>query len=235
MKKIFSILLTAAVVLGFFASCSDIPSPYELAKVEGNGKTLPYKSANLNSGWTLIGVTADQPWLQSSNFTQATGYQDWDGTGTKSNKEVEGYLVSPAFNTKSASGKVKISFDLTLRYTDRVPNWKNNHKLYVSKSYVGGEFDPDVWEQLDYTPQASTYSDWTLYPSGDIQIPEDFVNQENVRFAFYFYAPASASTTWELENFLIQEGEANADGGEDEPVQPGGDSSKESPYTVAEA
>ncbi|MBR1521486.1 MAG: DUF5017 domain-containing protein [Bacteroidaceae bacterium] len=210
MKKIFNILLLAATALGFTTSCSDVPAPYDIY-ANGNasyGKTLPYKSASLNTGWTTHTITADEPWSQGSSYTQATGYQDWDGTGSKVNHEVESYLISPALNLKCESGKVKFNFDQTIRYTNNVSGWANNHKIFISKDYDGMDFDAATWEELPFTPEASPYSDWTLYTSGDIQIPDAYVNHDSVYVAFWFYAPASASTTWELENFFILEGEA---------------------------
>lgn len=174
------------------------------------GKKLPYKNASLST-FSAYNITDYAAWSQGSSYTQATGYQAWDGASTKSNKEVESYLISPALNTTCESGKVRISFDHTLRYTNNVSGWKNYHKIYMSKDYDGipNNFNEATWTQLDYTPAASTYSDWTLYSSGYINVPSEFVNCDSVYVAFYFYAPSSASTTWELENFLIEEGDAS--------------------------
>ena len=237
MKKIFNILLLAATALGFTTSCSDVPAPYDIY-ANGNasyGKTLPYKSASLNTGWTTHTITADEPWSQGSSYTQATGYQDWDGTGSKVNHEVESYLISPALNLKCESGKVKFNFDQTIRYTNNVSGWANNHKIYISKDYDGMDFDAATWEELPFTPEASPYSDWTLYTSGDIQIPDAYVNHDSVYVAFWFYAPASASTTWELENFFILEGEAEET--PDNPDTPTGEATGsgtvDDPYNVA--
>lgn len=233
MKKIFNILLIAAATIGLATSCSDVPMPYDINAGETTfGKKLPYKNASLST-FSTYDLKANYPaWSQGSNYTQATGYQAWDG-GTKSNVEVESYLISPALNTSCASGKVRISFDQTLRYTNNVSGWKNNHKIFISKNYSGNpmDFEDAVWTELNFTPEASQYSDWTLYNSGYINVPEEFVNHDSVYVAFYFYAPSSASTTWELENFLIEEGEAIND-------NPGGDTNsgtKDAPLTVAEA
>lgn len=232
MKKIFNLLLSAVAVIGITTSCSDVPAPYDIN--QGGeisfGKVMPYKSASLSTGWTTNKLSENEPWSQGSSYTQATGYQDWDGTGKK-NAEVEGYLISPALNTKSESGKAKFSFDYTIKYTNNVSDWQSRHKILISKNYDGKEFKPEQWEELNWVGTASPYSDWTLYSSGDIQIPEAYTNKDSIYVAFHFSAPASSSTTWELMNFLIQEGEAdNTDG-----PAPGGDSSKEAPYTVAEA
>lgn len=235
MKKIFNILLIAAATLGIASSCSDVPMPYDINKGDANsfGKKLPYKTASLSS-FSIYNSMEYAAWSQGSSYTQATGYQAWDG-GEKFNKEVESYLISPALNTTCESGKVRISFDHTLRYTNNVSGWKDYHKIYMSKDFDGiaANYKNAHWTQLNYTPAASTYSDWTLYSSGYINVPEEFVNCDSVYVAFYFYAPASASTTWELENFLIEEGEATNT--PDEPIQSDIMGSKESPISVAKA
>jgi len=237
MKKTYSILLIAATTIGLLTSCSDVPMPYDInaGGTTSFGKTLPYKSASLSTFTTYDLKTGYAAWSQGSSYTQATGYQAWNGASTKSNVEVESYLISPALNTTCESGQVRISFDQTLRYTNNVSGWQNNHKIYMSKDFDGNSvnFDKATWTQLSFTPEASPYSDWTLYSSGYLQVPDEFVGHDSVYVAFYFYAPATASTTWELENFLIEEGVADNSGGGGTTTETAG--SKEAPLTVAEA
>ncbi|MBR1593499.1 MAG: hypothetical protein IJ659_01835 [Alloprevotella sp.] len=206
MKKILSFLATAAVAFAFTA-CDDVPAPYSINDSgEGTNTGFSYVSNNLLAGWSLKAVDGkEQPWSQGNSYTQATGYQKWDGADQKSNKEVEGWLISPAFNT-AGTENVKLSFDYTIKYTNNVADWKNFHKVYVSKDYNGADVNAATWTELNVNLVESPYSDWTLYTSGQIQIPEEFVGAENLRVAFWFYAPAASSTTWELQNFRIEEG-----------------------------
>ena len=238
MKKIFSLLLTVATTLAITTSCADIPMPYDIF-ANGDvsyGKKLPYKNASLSAFSTYDKKEGLPAWSIGANYTQATGYQKWDGAADKSNKEVESYLISPALNTTCASGKVRISFDQTIRYENNVTGWQNYHKVFISKDYTGNtaDFDKATWTPLAYTPKASTTNDWTLYTSGQIALPEEFVNHDSVYVAFYFYAPAASSTTWELQNFLIEEGEATNNGSGDTPA-PAALGSKEAPLRVAAA
>ncbi len=217
------------------SSCEDIPAPYDRPAQDAGAETsIYYTSTALSNGWTMHSITAANPWSQGSSYTQATGYQDWDNTGSKSNREATAYLISPEFYTVAASGKVKFSFDYTLRYTSNVTTWKQNHKIYASTDYNGNNFDDATWTELSFIPQPSTYSDWTLYGSGDIQLPDEFVNKK-MHLAFYFTAPPTASTTWELKNFVIEEGEAEASE-EPAPVLPGDEAGTgivSDPYNVA--
>ena len=234
--KLFAKLLAPLFAVALTA-CEDVPAPYEVFDGDNNEKpqatSIYYSSTNLYTGWSLVAVTPEQPWSQGSSYTQATGYQKWDGSDTKSNREVKGYLISPKFNTAAAeTGKVKMSFNYTIRYTNNVSGWKNNHKVMVSKDYDGdvNNFDNATWQTLDVDLVESPYTDWTLYPSGDIQLPDEYVNVDGVYVAFYFAAPASASTTWELMDFVITDGVAEENGGSSGGDEPGGDTAK-LPYT----
>lgn len=163
-------------------------------------KTLPYQSSNLYNDWSMQYLEgSNNPWIQGNTYTQATGYQKWGGSDTKSNKEVEGYLVSPAISTKTDSSSVSFSFDYTIRYENNVPGWEKYHKIYATTN----PYDANSFVEVTWTPKASTTNDWTLYTSGNIALPSQFVNKDSVYVMFYFYAPASGSTTWELENFNI--------------------------------
>ena len=236
MKRIYQFLLVAVAVIGINTSCSDVPAPYEVNPgANGGGKTLPYKSTALNTGWTMHCISANEPWSQGSSYIQATGYQDWEGPGSKSNVEVESYLISPAFNTACESGKVRFYFDNTIRYTNNVSGWHDYEKIFVSSNYDGKNFDAASWEQIAWTPTASPFTDWTLYTSGQIQLPEAYVNKDSVYIAFYFYAPGNASTTWELENFIIEEGEADNSSDVPTPIEGSGSGTATDPYNVAAA
>ena len=54
-----------------------------------------------------------------------------------------------------------------------------NHKVLVSKDY-DGDVALATWKELNFKPKASPYSDWTLYGSGDIEIPAEYQNCDNV-------------------------------------------------------
>ena len=102
MKKIQYSVMALAIAAMTFTACEDVPAPYDTPNGGGGSGTgsLPYASANLNTGWSLVEITAGaQPWSKGSSYAQATGYQTWDGASQKSNKAVEGWLVSPAIST----------------------------------------------------------------------------------------------------------------------------------------
>ena len=235
MKKILNSVMALAIAAMTFTACEDVPAPYDIPGGGGGGNTgsLPYTSANLNTGWTLQEVTEGaQPWSKGNSYAQATGYQAWDGGSTKSNKAVEGWLVSPAINTFGYEN-VKLSFNHTIRYANNVTGWEANHKVYASTDFDGTNASTATWMELSFTPVASPYSDWTLYSSGEIQLPSQLVGQQTVYIGFWFKAPANASTTWELQTFKMEEGIAQ----NSEEPQPTTEElgTAEAPLTVAKA
>jgi len=241
MKKIYSILFAVAATLSITTSCSDVPMPYDIfANGETSfGKKLPYKSTTMNTGWSTYKLTDYDPWSQGSSYTQATGYQKWDGSDTKSNKQVEGYLVSPAINTTCTSGKVKVTFDHCIAYSNKDADFKNHVGLYASKNYDGSDFTAAKWDKIDFTiSNDACNSSWTLVNVGEIQLPDSLVNVDGVYFAFYFKSvSAEASITWEPMNFYVTEGVASTDTTKTDTTEtkPAGLGTKDAPLTVAEA
>lgn len=241
MKKIYSLLAAAAFTMGFTA-CEDIPSPYEIFDeiIDGEQKDIFYESAACYTGWNLeLGAAQSvqyNPWSQGSSYTQATGYQKWDGADAKSNKEAEGFLVSPKFRTTAKDNNVVFSFDYCIGYANNDKDFAKHTKIYVSKTYESGAVDLAEWTEINWVP-THTSTDWTLANTGNIALPAEFQNQENVHVAFWFYAPAAGSATFEIKNFVIETGEAG-----EQPDQPGdntttgepaGDGSQANPFNVA--
>ena len=210
MKKTIKSLLAIAVAAFAFTACSDVPEPYDIPGTSGGGGTGSeiYSSTNFKTGWILKSITPDQAWSQGNSYVQATGYQKWDGAESKSNRAVKSWLVSPSINT-TGHENVKFKFDNTIKYTNNVSGWEAYHKVYATSNYNESDISASTWVELDFKPVSSPYSDWTLYTSGEIQLPASLVGKESIRFGFYFEAPSNASTTWELMNFVVEDGIAN--------------------------
>ena len=228
MKKILKSLMSLAVGMLALASCEDVPAPYVVPS--GNTGSLPYTSTSLNADWTTVSLNGlNNPWSQGNNYTQATGYQKWEGD-SKSNKECEGLLTSPALITASNSADgVAVAFQYILAYDDKDPQYADHIKLYVYQSDAEGNTpDMSTWTQLPLQLKPRSGSSWDVFNTESIQLPENFVNKENVHFAFWFYAPADKSVTYELKNFTVQDGKAGGD------VDPTGKGSAEDPFEVSD-
>ena len=229
MKKIFRSLMF--LVMGAFAlaSCEDVPAPYVVPGGDTPSSTL-YTSASLNDWTSLAAEGLNNPWIPGSNYTQATGYQKWDGASSKSNKQCNGYLISPFIKTVTEENAAYVSFQYCVGYASNDPQYLEHIKLYASTSTKDvADFDISEWAQLDF--QATfTSTDWSLTVA-KIQLPADFVNNENVRLAFWFACPADKSSTFEVKDLSIYSGTAP----EDEPVDPdANDGSATKPFEVSD-
>jgi len=229
MKKILKSLMF--LVMGAFAltSCEDVPAPYVVPGGDTPSSTL-YTSASLNDWTSLAAEGLNNPWIPGSNYTQATGYQKWDGASSKSNKQCNGYLISPFIKTVTEENAAYVSFQYCVGYASNDPQYLEHIKLYASTSTKDvADFDISEWAQLDF--QATfTSTDWSLTVA-KIQLPADFVNNENVRLAFWFACPADKSSTFEVKDLSIYSGTAP----EDEPVDPdANDGSATKPFEVSD-
>ena len=236
MKK-FSILIAALLGLTLTA-CEDVPAPYEVifnddTNPDFEGAILPYTSANLSAGFEIY-TPSDYPsiasWSTGSSYVQITGYVDADGDGTKEYNYTQSWLISPALYTATTESLV-LNFDYTIRYANSMnaAELAANHKVLVSKDY-DGDVALATWKELNFKPKASPYSDWTLYGSGDIEIPAEYQNCDNVHVAFYYQVTnTSKVSTWELKNLMIYAGIPEET--PDEPVDTG--ETREMPWTSA--
>lgn len=212
--KNYSFIIAALLGLTLTA-CEDVPAPYEVlfsdeTEVDYEGQALPFTSANLSAGFEVY-TPSDYPsvagWSMGSSYVQITGYVDVDGDGKKEYNATQSWLITPALYTVT-NESVVINFDYTIRYANGMSaaELAANHKVMVSKNYTG-DVSLATWEELNFTPKASPYTDWTLYGSGDIELPEAYRNCDNVYIAFFYQVTnTSKVSTWELQNLMIYAG-----------------------------
>lgn len=228
-KKIYSLLMLAMAAFAF-TSCEDVPMPYDNPNNPSGGGgseigdgSLPFSSSSCND-FTAITVKGT-PWSLGSSYAKATGYAD--GTTT----ETEAWLVSPAITLKTDVGAI-ITLDHVIRYTQS-NNDLQKHQLMISDNFTG-DVTSATWTQLAYEPKASSTNTWDFYPSNTIQIPSEFLNK-TVNVAFKFTCDNKNSTTWEVQNFKVEEGTGGSSGGGGD--EPSGETigSLDNPKTCAEA
>ncbi len=233
--KNYSFIIAALLGLTLTA-CEDVPAPYEVifsdeSGADYEGQALPFTSANLSTGFEVY-TPSDYPsvagWSMGSSYVQVTGYVDADGDGKKEYNATQSWLISPALYTFTTESVV-INFDYTIRYASSMSaaELAANHKILVSKDYTG-DVGAATWDELAFTPKASPYSDWTLYGSGDIELPEAYRNCDNVYLAFYYQVTDTKKvSTWELQSLMVYAGVPQES--EDDPVDT--DEVKAMPWT----
>ena len=214
MKTTFRNILLATLGVFAFTCCEDVPAPYQIPGTGDKPKTASFYTSTSCSDWSLVAATTDyNPWSQGSSYTQATGYQKWDGASTKSNKMADGYLISPGFSTVTDQEAAYISFQYCVGYASNDAQFADHIKLYASTQYVPAEgFVAEKWTQLDWKA-THTSSNWELATTS-IVLPAEFVNKEKVNIAIYFTTPnETKSATFEIKDFKAAAGKP-ADSGD---------------------
>ncbi|HEY5507561.1 MAG TPA: DUF6359 domain-containing protein [Paludibacter sp.] len=169
--------------------------------------------------FTTQSVSGDQVWaFDSHKYVTITGY-----VATVNNAN-EDWLISPEIDLTKVTA-AKLSFNHVARY---FADAKNEATIWVSSNYVTGLPATATWTQLP----TKTFTDpgsWpTVLPtSGEISLTA--YAGKKIKIAFKYVSTATKAGTWELNNFLVQEGEATVD-----PTDVvSGDGSEATPYNVA--
>ena len=217
MKKFWKTLMFALVGVFALSSCEDVPAPYPIPN-GGGGNNTPatstfYSSTSCSDWSTLAAASGNDPWSQGGSYTQATGYQKWDGADAKSNRMADGYLISPSFKTMTDSTEAYISFQYCVAYASYDAQFADHIKLYVSSQYDPAEgFVADKWTQLDWKA-THVSSNWELETT-TVALPAEFLNKENVNIAFYFTTPNDTkSSTFEIKELKVVAGTPADNGG----------------------
>lgn len=234
MKTTFKSILLATLGVFAFTCCEDVPAPYQLPGTGDKPQESSFYSSTSCADWSMLAAASgNNPWSQGSSYTQATGYQKWDGAAAKSNRMADGYLISPGFSTVTDKGAAYITFQYCVGYASNDAQFADHIKLYASTQYAPADgFMAEKWTQLDWKA-THTSTNWELATT-NVVLPAEFVNKEKVNIAFYFTTPNDTkSVTFEIKEFKAVAGtpaSEGGEGGEETPV-----STKEAPLTIAQA
>ena len=141
-------------------------------------------------GTFTVETTKGQPWIIDFNTAKATGYVGGNTTPSES------YLISKPMDMSRAK-QVEISFEYILRYVrGNVAN-----RVLITDYYTG---DPTTTDWTDITDKLTQGSDWNTFYEWKKMLPDRFLGESAVVFAFY-YSCSSSSATWEVKNLRIRE------------------------------
>lgn len=222
MKKIWKALVFVTLGVFTFSSCEDVPAPYPIPdNNQGNTSDNTYINETFASSlgsFTSHALSGDLAWKNDYSSAMITGFQDFDGDGTKENKEGVTLLVSPSFSL-AASQAAYVTFNHAINYSRTT--LAEDHKLVISKNY-GGDVKTATWEELPLST-ANTGTSFTFVNAGEIAIPAAYIGQKNIFIALKHIAHEDYSSTWEVRNFKVLEGEPGGNEPEipDTPVEPG--------------
>lgn len=157
-----------------------IPAKYETIFKE--------EFANL-SNWTAVNVTGTQAWT-TTTFGNPAPSAIMDGNRLAN----EDWLLSKSITIASDYTDAYFSFDTDGRYTG------NALEVYITENYSTPT--TTTWTKLDVVLDANlgAFNTWTS--SGKINL-KNYLGK-NIVVAFKYTSVAGASTTWELDNFVVK-------------------------------
>jgi hypothetical protein len=149
--------------------------------------------------FTSYSVTGSQLWAISSY--SGTYFAKMSGYASSVSYANEDWLISPTIALTGVS-KAAVTFTHA-NYYKSVSTIANENSLWISSNYVAGT-DPNTatWTQLTIPNYQTAYSSYTFLSSGDIAIPAEYIGK-SVRIAFKYTSTTSATSTWEVYNFLV--------------------------------
>lgn len=205
MKKVFSLLATAAFAFAFVA-CEDVPAPYEIYYEDNtdNGtaadevKTLPYMEAFATSLGSFENVTTSGggEWINDYSTAKASGYDNATQVTTAGTY----YLVSPQISLADIT-EAYISYEYILRYN----RGDENQRVLISADYTD---NPTTATWTTLAQKHTEGVDWATFETGKVNIPSEFLGK-TIRIAFYYNTNATSGSTWEVKNFAIQQGKVD--------------------------
>lgn len=143
------------------------------------------------TNWTTVNVSGSQVWT-TSNQGASSYYARMSGYANSMNNVNEDWLISPVINLSGLTNAF-LSLDSDFNFTG------NPLQVYITTNYTG-DVNTTTWTTLN-VPLDST-SGWGFYSSGNVSL-NAYLGQ-SVRVAFKYTSTASASSTWEIDNFKVR-------------------------------
>ena len=153
--------------------------------------------------FTPKNVKGDFPWIFEYQCAEVTAYDDNDVA-----HDAESWLISaPADFTKDKNAK--LTFDYVIRYctTGKV---KEYNQLLISRDYTGNIADA-TWDVIDFAAAQNTVN-WDKTTTDEIAIPESYMGDKAVVFAFRYIGTSAQAGTFEVDNFKLVAVEGENDG-----------------------
>lgn len=209
----YILCLAAALSLGAFTACEDVPAPYGINNSGNNnggdnnggntGETKTIFAASFDTGaddFTFQNVTLGEGltyvWKQDSyngkGYLKASAYAN-----SKSNPS-EAWAVSPAINLSDCT-EATLNFRQAInKITPGIP--AEMYSVWASTDYAG-DVNTATWTQLN-VPSFPEGNSWTFSDAGAIDLAA-FCGKQNVRIAYKYTSTSEASGTWEVDEFTI--------------------------------
>lgn len=134
-------------------------------------------------------------------WTYDSKYKYWKATGYIKGKNyaTESYLISPEIDLTAANNP-QLSFDAALNYL-KGADASAVLGVKVSKDYTG-DYATATWEDVE-VPNWPAGNSWDMVNTGDIDLSK--FKGEKIHIALKYTSTDKGGTTWEMNNFLVEE------------------------------
>ena len=134
-------------------------------------------------------------------WTYDSKYKYWKATGYIKGKNyaTESYLISPEIDLTAANNP-QLSFDAALNYL-KGADASAVLGVKVSKDYTG-DYATATWENVE-VPNWPAGNSWDMVNTGDIDLSK--FKGEKIHIALKYTSTDKGGTTWEMNNFLVEE------------------------------
>lgn len=231
MKKILYSVIALTMAAFTFTSCEDVPAPYDDPNNNGGGQELPegvLLDQNFTSSlgdFTSKAASGNLNWYNDYSSAMVTGFQDFDGDGTKENQAGVTFLVGPEIDLTDVT-EAHITINHALNYERGDIN--ANNSIVISKDYTG-DVTTATWEVLNYNTDGLN-SGFTFVEKS-VNIPTEYMGGKVV-IALRHTCNESSSSTWEVKSLKVQKGKVD-ETQPSTPEEPSGDGTLQNPYNVA--
>ena len=208
MKKILYSVIALTMAAFTFTSCEDVPAPYDDPNNNGGGQELPegvLLDQNFTSSlgdFTSIAASGNLNWYNDFSSAMVTGYQDFNGDGTKENKPGVTFLVGPEIDLTDVT-EAHITINHALNYERGDIN--ANNSIVISKDYTG-DVTTATWEVLNYNTDGLGNS--FTFVENNVNIPAEYMGGKAV-IALRHTCSETQSSTWEVKSLKVQEGKVD--------------------------
>lgn len=231
MKKILYSVIALTMAAFTFTSCEDVPAPYDDPNNNGGGQELPegvLLDQNFTSSlgdFTSKAASGNLNWYNDYSSAMVTGFQDFDGDGTKENQAGVTFLVGPEIDFADVT-EAHITINHALNYERGDIN--ANNSIVISKDYTG-DVTTSTWEVLNYNTDGLGNS--FTFVENNVNIPAEYMGGKAV-IALRHTCSETQSSTWEVKSLKVQEGKVD-ETQPSTPEEPSGDGTLQNPYNVA--
>lgn len=164
-------------------------------------------SSSLGS-FTSQSASGSLKWYNDYSSAMVTGFQDFNGDGSKENQAGVTYLVSPVIDLTSTT-EAYITINHAINYEKGDIN--ANNSIVISKDY-NGDVKTATWKMLEYDTNGLGTS--FTFMEKSVNIPAEYIGSKVV-IALRHTCNDQQSSTWEVKKLSVKDGSVEE--------QPGGD------------